>query len=79
MEGTGQIVLLERTIGGDGKVRPTTKQRQVFHRSPAERNGLIEATTLIRGDCRAELRRISTGSIHAIITDPIYPEVSTED
>jgi site-specific DNA-methyltransferase (adenine-specific) len=32
-----------------------------------------DATTLIRGDCRKELKKIATGSVDAIVTDPPYP------
>src|SRR5262249_1107337 len=54
------------------------RQPQVIHRPLAERQARIEATTLIQGDCRKELPRITSRSIDAIITDPIYPEVSRE-
>src|SRR5207248_1329083 len=43
-----------------------------------ERQARIAATTLTCGDCRAEMRKLAAGSIDAIITDPIYPEVSRE-
>ena len=33
---------------------------------------------MICGDCRTEMKRIGTGSVDAIITDPIYPEVDRE-
>lgn len=78
MEGTGQIIQLDRTIGEDGKPRPAIRQRHLVHRPPAERQARIDATTLIHGDCRNELRKLSSRSIDAIITDPIYPEVNRE-
>jgi hypothetical protein len=78
MEGTGQIDQLERTVGNDGKARPTRKEIAVVHRSPAERRARIDATSLICGDCRAEMRKLASGSIDAIVCDPVYPEVSRE-
>ena len=78
MEGSGQIIQFERTTGEDGKERPATRQPQVVHRPPAERQARIEATTLIHGDCRKEMSKIASRSIDAIITDPIYPEVERE-
>jgi hypothetical protein len=78
MEGTGQIDQLAMTVGNDGKARPARKEIAVVHRSPAERQARIAATTLICGDCRAEMRKLAAGSIDAIICDPIYPEVSRE-
>ena len=63
----------------DGKsYKASPRQAPVVHRSPAERQARIAATTLIRGDCRAEMKKIATGSIDAIICDPIYPEVDRE-
>ena len=38
----------------------------------------LTSTTLIHGDCRKELKKIATGSIDAIVTDPIYPCVNRE-
>ena len=58
MEGTGQIDQLERTVGNDGKARPARKEVAVVHRSPAERQARIAATTLICGDCRAEMKKL---------------------
>jgi hypothetical protein len=78
MEGTGQIDQLERTVGNDGKARPARKEAAVVHRSAAERQARITATTLICGDCRAEMRKLAAGSVDAIICDPIYPEVDRE-
>jgi len=78
LEGTGQIIQLERTVGNDGKARPARKEIAVVHRSPAERQARIAAVTLFQGDCRAEMRKLASGSIDAIITDPIYPEVDRE-
>jgi len=78
MHATGQIIQLERTIGEDGKPRPATRYSKVVHRPPAELRARIEATTLICGDCRLELKKIASSSIDAIICDPIYPEVRRE-
>ncbi len=44
-------------------------------REKMDRQSRIDATTLIHGDCRKELKKIAYQSIDAIITDPIYPEV----
>src|SRR5262249_27382601 len=57
MEGTGQIIQFERTVGEDGKARPAARQSQVVHRPPAERQTRIAATTLIQGDCRKEMKK----------------------
>jgi DNA modification methylase len=78
MEGTGDLSSCERTIGEDGKARPARREIAVVHRSPAERQARIAATTLICGDCRAEMKKLATSSIDAIICDPIYPEVNRE-
>src|SRR5262249_18260866 len=47
MEGTGQIIQFQRTVGEDGKARPASRQSQVVHRSPAERQARSAATKLI--------------------------------
>ena len=47
-------------------------------RTPEDRKTRIQATTLIHGDCREVLKTIASQSVDAIITDPIYPEVSRE-
>ena len=73
MEGTGDLSSCPRTIGEDGKARPARKSSPIVHRSPAERQARIAATTLIRGDCRKEMRKLASASTDAIITDPIYP------
>jgi ParB-like chromosome segregation protein Spo0J len=78
MEGTGQIIQLERTVGEDGKARPATRQPQVVHRPLVERQARIAATTLIHGDCRKEMKKLASRSIDSLITDPIYPEVERE-
>jgi hypothetical protein len=78
MEGTGQIIQFEHTVGEDGKGRPATRQPQVVHRPPAERQARIAAATLVHGDCRKELKKLASRSIDSLITDPIYPEVDRE-
>ncbi len=78
MEGTGDLSSCERTVGEDGKARPAKREIAVVHRSPAEREARIAATTLIHGDCRTEMRKLAASSIDAIICDPIYPEVDRE-
>jgi hypothetical protein len=77
-EPVGQIIQPERRVGSDGKTYKATKAPLVVHRSPAERQAKIQATTLIHGDCRKEIKKIGSGTIDAIICDPIYPEVSRE-
>jgi len=78
MEATGQVIQFDRTIGEDGRARPAARQPQVVHRSPAERQARLDATTRILGDCRKELKKIAAQSIDTIVTDPIYPEVYRE-
>lgn len=74
----GQIIQLERRIGSDGKSYKAFKAAPVLTRSPAERHARIDATTLIHGDCRVEMKKFASRSIDAIICDPIYPEVNRE-
>lgn len=116
LEGTGQIIQLDRTVGADGKSRPASKQSSpmpyspngtasgsgrpvglghdrdepdrrieynpkptpAVYRTKAEREARIGATTLTHGDCRAELKKLRGGSVDAVITDPIYPEVKRQ-
>jgi hypothetical protein len=78
MEGTGQIIQFERTVGEDGKARPAARQPQVVHRPPADCQARSRATTLIQGDCRKELKKLASRSIDSLITDAIYPEVDRE-
>ncbi len=78
MEATGQIIQLERTVGEDGKERPASRAVTVVCRTEVEKQARLKATTLIHGDCRAELKKIPTASVDAIISDPIYPEVKRE-
>ena len=76
LHSTGQVDQLDRTLGSDGKFRPAFRQLAHTHRSPAERQSRLGATSLIHGDCRSEMKRLPTSSVDAIITDPIYPEVN---
>jgi hypothetical protein len=78
MEATGKVFQFDRTLGADGKYRPTARLPPVVHRPPAERQARIAATTLIHGDCRQEMKKLPARSIDAILTDPIYPEVNKE-
>jgi SAM-dependent methyltransferase len=78
IEAVGQIIQLEKRVGTDGKTYKATKAPPIVHRSPSERQARIQATALIRGDCRKELKQIASGTIDAIICDPIYPEVSRD-
>ena len=65
-------------MGNDGKARPAHREKAVVHRSPTERQARNAATTLICGDCRTEMKKLASGSVDAIICDPIYPEVDRE-
>ena len=75
---TVKVLQLERTIGLDGKYRPAAKPLRVVERTATERATRIAATTLICGDCRNALKKIASKTVDAVITDPIYPEVSRE-
>ncbi len=59
----------------DRRIEYNPKPTPVVYRTKAERQARIGATTLIHGDCRAELKKLRSGSVDAVITDPIYPEV----
>ena len=78
MQSTGQVIQLAKTLGEDGKYRPASKPLPVINRLSEDRRDRIAATTLIHGDCRTEMKRLSSASVDAIITDPIYPEVDRE-
>lgn len=78
MESTGEIRQFPRTIGEDGKSRPTGGPARTLPRPPEASTTWAKSTTLIHGDARKELKKIGTGTIDAIITDPPYPEVSRE-
>ena len=54
----------------------TPKAPKLVHRTANERKSRIDATTLIPGDCRNELKKLPSNSVDAIITDPTYPEVN---
>ena len=56
----------------------TPKAPKSVHRSVSDRKCRINATTLIHGDCTKRLKELPSKSVDAIITDPIYPEVSRE-
>jgi SAM-dependent methyltransferase len=56
----------------------TQKSLKPVSRGKADRQARIQATTLIHGDCRKELKKIASKSAEAIITDPIYPEVKRD-
>ena len=78
MEATGEISSCERTVGADGKSRPSGKPLRTLPRPPDASSTWAAKTTLIQGDCRKELKKIPTATIDTIITDPIYPEVNRE-
>jgi hypothetical protein len=56
----------------------TPKPLKSVPRKKTDRQARIDATMLIHGDCRKELKKIQCKSIDAIITDPIYPEVKRD-
>jgi hypothetical protein len=78
MEATGQVFQFERTVGSDGKAPPANRQPPVVHRPSAAREARREATTLLRSDCRRELRKGGSICIDTFLTDPPYPEVDRE-
>jgi hypothetical protein len=78
LEATGKVFQFGQTLGSDGKYRPTVRQQPVVQRTSAERQARMEATTLNHGDCRKGMKKLASGSLDAIITDPIYPEVRRE-
>ena len=86
LEAGAQVEQLDKVIGPDGKCysriqqayQPANKPLKAVDRSLAERKSRIEAVTLIHGDCCKELRKIASDSVDAIVTDPIYPEVSRD-
>jgi hypothetical protein len=56
----------------------TPKVAKAVHRTVTERKSRIDAVQLIHGDCRKELKKLPPQSADAVITDPIYPEVSRQ-
>ncbi len=75
MASTAELPQFDRTVGEDGKYRPAIKPLKAVPRSAVERKARVEAVTLIHADCCKELKKIASGSIDCIITDPPYPEV----
>jgi predicted methyltransferase len=78
LEGSGQIVHTSVREGSDGRLQPAGKPLRTLPRPPEANSTWAAKTSLIHGDCRRELKKIGTGTVDAIITDPIYPEVSRE-
>jgi hypothetical protein len=78
LESTGSIIQLKKTLGADGRIRPAYKPAPAHNLSKADLKARVTQTKLIDGDCRKELKKIASGSVDAIITDPIYPEVNRE-
>lgn len=78
LEAVGQIIQHSVRVGSDGKTYRSGKPLRTLPRPPEASSTWAAKTTLIHGDSRKELRKIATGTIDAIITDPIYPEVSRE-
>ena len=78
LQSTGELIQLDRTLGKDGKYRPSSKKLPPSNRTAADIKERLAATTLIHGDCVKKLNEIATSSIDAVISDPIYPEVNRE-
>ena len=78
LEDSGQIVHTATREGSDGRVQPAGKPQRTLPRPPEANTTWAKATTLIHGDCRKELKKIPTGTVDCIITDPPYPEVDRE-
>lgn len=78
LEASGQIEECAERLGRDGKVQPALKSVRSVLRSPEDRQSRIDATTIIHGDCRDEFSKLTSNSVDAVITDPIYPEVDRE-
>jgi DNA modification methylase len=78
LERTGEFPQLDHTTGLDGKSRSATRSVPVVHRSPAERQARIDATTLLHGDCRELLPTLPAASVDLVLCDPPYPEVDRE-
>ncbi len=57
LEANRQIEPSSKRLGRDGKVQPASKTIRPVLRTSEERQARIDATTLIHGDCRDELRR----------------------
>jgi tRNA G10 N-methylase Trm11 len=68
----------EPSLTADSRLPLPFNTKRAMIRPDAERLTRLEATTLIHGDCRSELRKLPAASVDAIITDPIYPEVGRE-
>ena len=78
MESVGQLIQLEKRVGSDGKSYQSGKPLRAVPRPPEANTTWAKSTTLIQGDCRKELRKIPTGTIDCIISDPPYAEVNRE-
>ena len=80
--------LLEKIRSGDLSISDAKKQIVLSNGAPkVHKNGKIskaevsrrlEATDLLHGDCRNELKKIPRESIDVILTDPIYPGIDRE-
>lgn len=47
-------------------------------RTATERQDRVDRATLICGDCRTVMKGLPSSTVHAIISDPIYPEVQRD-
>jgi DNA modification methylase len=78
LESSGQIIHCPNRLGSDGRIQPARKTVAPVLLGAEDRQRRMEATTLIHGDCREELPKLSAASVDAVITDPIYPEIERE-
>lgn len=60
------------------KIERSPKPLKAVPRTAAERKARTDKTTLICGDCGLAMEKLQASSVHAIISDPIYPEVQRD-
>ena len=77
---SGDDDLLQSVLNGDKTlhaavhaVRANGRAEKPPRLTRDQRAARLDSTTLIQGDCRKELKKIASGSVEAIVTDPPYP------
>ena len=77
---SGDGELLQSVLSGEKTlhaavhaVRSNGRPEKPPRLSRAEGQSRAASTTLIRGDCRKEMRKLATASVDAIVSDPPYP------
>lgn len=77
---SGDDDLLQSVLNGDKTlhaavhaVRANGRAEKPPRLTHNQRAARLDSTTLIQGDCRKELKKIASGSVEAIVTDPPYP------